>query len=109
MPPTRMDVVVLPSKRKSGRLGRVDQEREIRKKWEQQKNQKQYMEVNTLLVNSYPFNEKQEFLRKYINRGTVDFKEGIFVLIFDFKPPLITRKSICAEISTPPWMQKQDP
>lgn len=92
MPPARMDVVVLPAKRKSGRFGGADQEREIRKEWEQRRNQKLYMEVYTLLVNSYPLNEKQEFLRKYINNVTVDFKEVTLVLTFDFKSSLTTRR-----------------
>ncbi|MAU17121.1 MAG: hypothetical protein CMH46_16460 [Muricauda sp.] len=44
MPPARLDVVVLPSKRKHGRLGQGNQEREIRKEWEQRKNQWKHME-----------------------------------------------------------------
>tara|TARA_Y100000814_G_scaffold75135_1_gene46590 strand:- start:537 stop:755 length:219 start_codon:yes stop_codon:yes gene_type:complete len=44
MPPAGLEVVVLPSKRKSGRFGQGNQEREIRKEWEPRKKQWQYME-----------------------------------------------------------------
>lgn len=43
MPPARLDVVVLPSKRKHGRLGQGNQEREMRKEWEPLKKQWQFI------------------------------------------------------------------
>ena len=46
MPPARLDVVVLPSKRKHGRLGQGNQEREMRKEWEPRKKQWKYTEFN---------------------------------------------------------------
>ncbi len=40
---------------------------------------------------SYPFNEKQLFLSKYIETILVNYVQGIFKLTFKFKPPLSNR------------------
>ncbi|QLG46026.1 recombinase family protein [Costertonia aggregata] len=44
-----------------------------------------------VLEENYPFNEKQQFLRKYINRILVDYTNGILKFTFNFKAPLSDR------------------
>lgn len=88
MPPARLDVVVLPSKRKHGRLGQGNQEREMRKEWEPRKKQWQFVVMKKGGVKEVPdsqvfkkhrYKVSQDIVLHHSIRGTYHAWKSLFV------------------------------